>query len=270
MTRMDRTKAAALGAAALAAALALTVPLAAQDARVEWSAEMAEGRTLHVKGITGNITAVAATGPRAEVVATKRGDRDDFGDVHVVVDEGGGDVTVCAVYRTVSADTCDYDDHEPDDSRRNRNIDVSVDFEVRVPATVGFEGTMVSGDVRAEGLSSDARATTVSGDVFVSTSGVGWGKTVSGDIEVRMGSADFGDLDFSTVSGDIVLHLPPGVGADVAFESLSGDFETDFPIEVSRRSGRFVGSEVEGRLGSGGPRLTFKTVSGDVRLRRAG
>lgn len=270
MTTMERTKAAVLGAAALAAAMALTAPLAAQDARVQWSAEMAEGRTLHVKGITGNITATAAAGPRAEVVATKRGDEDDFDAVHVVVVETAGDVTVCAVYRRVSPDTCDRDEHEPDDDRGDRSIDVSVDFEVRVPAEVGFEGTMVSGDIRAEGLRSDVRARTVSGDVFVATSGIGWGKTVSGDIEVRMGSADFGDLDFATVSGDIVLHLPPGTGADVEFASLSGDFETDFPIEVSRRSGRFVGSELQGRLGSGGPRLTFKTVSGDVRLRRAG
>lgn len=270
MTTMKRTHVAALGGAALAAAMALAGPLAGQDARVQWSAEMAEGRTLHVKGITGNITATAAAGARAEVVATKRGDEDDFAAVHVVVEEGVGGVTVCAVYRRVSPDTCDHDDHERDDARRHRSIDVSVDFEVRVPADVVFEGTMVSGDVRAEGLRSDVRATTVSGDVFVATSGVGWGKTVSGDIEIRMGSVDFGDLDFATVSGDIVLHLPPGVGAEVDFESLSGDFETDFPIEVSRRRGRFVGSEVEGRLGAGGPRLSFKTVSGDVRLRRAG
>lgn len=267
---MKRTTTRIPGIGAAALALAVATPLMAQDARIEWSAEMAEGRSLHVQGISGNIVARAAAGSRAEVVATKRGDRDDFGAVDVVVENDGGDIVVCAVYRRVSPRTCDHDDHERDESWGRRNIDVSVDFEVRVPAGVALEGRMVSGNVRAEELRSDVRATTVSGDVFLSTSGVGWGKTVSGDIEIRMGRADFGDLDFATVSGDIVLHLPPGVGADVSFESLSGDFETDFPIEVSSRRGRFVGSELEGRLGSGGPRLGFKTVSGDVRLRRAG
>lgn len=266
-----KTRTAGLASLALAVTASLAAaPVAAQDEVVEWSGGMDAGATLHVMGISGDIVATAASGSRAEVVATKRGDADDFDAVHVVVEESAAGVTVCAVYRRQSPDTCDHEGHERDDRWGNRSIDVSVDFEVRVPAGVEFEGTMVSGDVRAEDLRSDVQATTVSGDVFVSTTGVGWGKSVSGDIEIRMGSADLSDMDFATVSGDIVLHLPSGVNADLDFESLSGEFETDLPFQVTRRRGRFVGSQVEGRLGNGGPHLSFKTVSGDVRLRAAG
>jgi hypothetical protein len=46
--------------------------------------------------------------------------------------------------------------------------------------------------------------------------------------------------------------------------------DTDFPMTIDRRhDGRFVGSEVTGTIGAGGRRLTFHTVSGDVRLLRA-
>ena len=267
---MARTMTTAVGTgAALVALAAMAAPLAAQDAVTEWSGEMAAGRTLRVQGISGEIVATAAAGSRAEVVATKRGDEDDFDAVHVVVEEEGDGIRVCAVYRVRDPERCDYDDDDRDDRWRHRNIDVSVDFEVRVPAGVDFEGTVVSGEVRARDLRSDVRARSVSGDIFVSTTGVGWGKTVSGDIEIAMGSTDFGDLDFTTVSGDIVLTLPAGVAADVAFQSLSGDFESDLPLEVTSQRGGFVGSRLEGRLGSGGPRLAFKTVSGDVRLRQA-
>lgn len=263
---MTRILARAVGVGTVALALTTAVPLAAQNAVREWSGEMAAGRTLRVRGISGNIEATAASGARAAVVATKRGDEGDFDEVQVLVEEERDGILVCAVYRR-NATSCD-DDSEPDD-RRHRNIDVSVDFEVRVPAGVELDASVVSGDVQARDLDSDVRARTVSGDVFVSTSGVGWGKTVSGDIEIAMGSRDFGDMDFATVSGDIVLTLPADVAADVDFESLSGDFESDLPLLVTSRRDRFVGSRVEGRLGAGGPHLGFKTVSGDVRLRQA-
>ena len=114
------------------------------------------------------------------------------------------------------------------------------------------------------------RASSVDGDVFVSTTGTAWGNTVSGSIDIEMGSTDWQDLELRTVSGDITLWLPDAVDTDVDFESLSGDIESDFNITTTRRrSRRWIGSSVEGYIGRQGERsLSFNTVSGDVRLRR--
>ena len=62
-----------------------------------------------------------------------------------------------------------------------------------------------------------------------------------------------------------------GIDVDVEFESLSGDIHSDFDITMTgRRSRRWIGAEVEGYIGSRGERsLSFNTISGDVRLRRA-
>ncbi len=145
---------------------------------------------------------------------------------------------------------------------------MGVDFEVRVPAGVTFEGSTVSGDVEMRGLRSDVEASTVSGNVDVSTTGVARGSTVSGSLDIEMESLDWRRLEFSTVSGDITVSLPDGLDAQVEFESLNGDFDSDFSVAVERKRNRFIGSELSGIIGDGGRRLSFKTVSGDVELRR--
>jgi len=187
-----------------------------------------------------------------------------------VVEERDG-YTVCAVYHASARSGNDCDNHNDGGDRgRRRSIDVDVNYVVRVPAGVELVGTMVSGDIRAEGLRSQVRANTVNGDIYVSTSEKAWGNTVSGSIEIAMGSMDWKDLDFKTVSGDVTLWLPAGIDTDVDFASLSGDIDSDFDITMTGRKSRsWIGANIEGYIGTKGERsLSFNTISGDVRLRR--
>ena len=243
-----------------------------QDDTFQWDGRMASGQTLEVKGISGNVSAVLASGNTAEVVAEKRGRSSDFDEVEIRVVEENGGITICAIYQPwrFPENSCDQDHRDNrDDEREHRNIDVSVDFEVQVPAGVEFVGTTIAGDVEARGMESEVTATTVSGDIYVSTSELAWATTVSGEIEIEIGTLDWDELDFNTVNGDITLYLPAGLDADVDFNSLSGDFDTDFDISVRSRRSRWIGSRVRGTIGDGGRELSFNTVNGDVRLRRA-
>ncbi|GMV08029.1 MAG: hypothetical protein AMXMBFR53_43040 [Gemmatimonadota bacterium] len=246
--------------------------LAAQDADFRWQQEMRAGQVLAVQGIVGSIRAEYASGSRAEVIATKDGRARDFEEVEIRVVEERDGWTVCAVYHASSADRegCDNNHSDRGDWGRRRSLDVDVDYVVRVPAGVEFHGGIVSGDVIARGLRSEVRASSVDGDIFVSTTDKAWANTVSGDMEIEMGATDWDELDFRTVSGDITLWLPAGLETDVDFESLSGDIVSDFDITATRkRTRRWVGEELEGYIGSRGQRsLTFNTVSGDVELRR--
>jgi hypothetical protein len=189
-----------------------------------------------------------------------------------VVEERDG-YTICAVYHAHAArgKGCDGNHDGGDRADRQHSIDVEVEYLVRVPAGVAFHGGIVSGDVRAEGMRSDVHANTVNGDIHVSTTGAVWGNTVSGSMEIEMGATDWRELEFHTVSGDITLWLPAGIDTDVDFGSLSGDLDSDFEITMTgRQSRRWVGSAVEGHIGSGGERsLSLNTVSGDVTLRRS-
>ena len=243
----------------------------AQDGSFRWQSDMRAGQVLSVRGIVGEIRAEYTSGRRAEVIAEKDGRARDFDEVEIRVVEERDGYTVCAVYHAHArpGDDCDNrGDWGDRDDRHSINVDVN--YVVKVPAGVEFQGNVVSGDIRAEGLRSQVRANTVDGDIYVSTTEKAWGNTVSGSIEIAMGSSDWDDLEFKTVSGDITLWLPAGIDTDVDFESLSGDIDSDFDITLTgRRSRRWIGANVEGYIGSRGERsLSFNTISGDVRLRR--
>lgn len=246
----------------------------AQDRTFEWGEAMTAGERLRVQGIVGEIRAEYTSGRQAQVVARKEGRSRDFDQVEIRTERRGDQVIVCAVYRPdrVRGEGCS-NDYDGDDDRRDRgdrrSIEVEVDFTVLVPAGVDFSALMVSGDIVADGLRSDVDVSTVNGDIEVSTSGRAEGKTVSGSIEIAMGSSDWRKLDFGTVSGDITLWLPEGIDTDVDFQSLSGDIRSDFEIATTRSRSSGFGANLEGYIGSRGERsLTFNTVSGDVRLRR--
>jgi len=247
--------------------------LQAQDP-FEWSGELSSSQSLDVNGITGDVHAVLSSGSTAHVTATKRGDRDDFDEVQVRAVETRHGVEICVIYGSWNFDREGCDDNWGNNDRHgdrdnHRSIDVSVEFEVRVPAGVNFHGMSVTGDVDAEGLRSDVHATSVSGDVRVSTTGVVEASSVSGELDISMGSLDWDELEFSTVSGDIRLSFPADLGAEIEFNSLSGDFSSDFDIRnEDRDEHRWVGLDVTGTIGDGRRFIEMSTISGDVEIRR--
>lgn len=264
----------------LSTAFLLALPawggLQAQNDSFDWSQRMTRGQVLTVKGIVGEIRAVPSSGDQVEVVARKDGDRRDFQEVAIEVEEVDDGFVICAVYGSwnhgrghCQPDHRDRDDDWERQDRRHHSIDVEVDYEVRIPAGVTFHGGMVSGDIEVRNLQSEVEASTVNGDIFVSTSEMAWANTVSGDIEMEMGSLAWDEMDLNTVSGDITLWLPNDFGAEVEFKSVSGDLRSDFDLTLrGRQARRWIGSNIRGTIGDGGRELNVHTVSGNLDLRR--
>ncbi|HEY0672076.1 MAG TPA: DUF4097 family beta strand repeat-containing protein [Longimicrobiales bacterium] len=242
-------------------AITIAAPATAQDDTWRWRKVLPAGQTVEIRGISGHITASAATGNEVEIVARKSARSGDPSEVRIEVEEHADGVVVCALYNDRSR--CDADDGRSSNNRRN---DTQVDFEVRIPRGVKFTGRNVSGDVEATGLDARVKAGTVSGNVRVSTSDIASASSVSGSIVVRMGRADWdGKLGFSTVSGDIDVEFAGNLNADVEMSTVSGEIDSDWPLSVNA-SGR---RGIRGRIGAGGRELAFATVSGSVRIRRA-
>ena len=82
-----------------------------------------DGR-VSISNISGDIVVTAGSGDEVAIEAVKRtrGDRSQLGAVQIIVDDRPGRVEVRTEYQS-------------DRSYRNRNIDVSVDYTVLVPAT---------------------------------------------------------------------------------------------------------------------------------------
>ena len=214
-----------------------------------------DGR-VSISNISGDLKVTGGSGDDVTIEAVKRtrGDRSQLGAVQIIVDDRPGRVEVRTEY-------------ENDRSYRNRNIDVSVDYTVLVPATATVDVKSISGNVAVTGVQGAVHAETVSGTVTTSATGKLTAKTVSGDLELVNAPAD-ADLSAATVSGTIRAKGLKIRTLDLG--SVSGDlFVTD--IACDRLGVKSVSGNVEfaGTLGKGG-RYEINSHSGDIRLALAG
>lgn len=233
-----------------------------------WQGRIAKGSAIEIKGVNGNIRAEAASGNEVEVVAVKKARRSDPNSVRVEMIEHANGVTICAVYPSSDSSRPNVCGAGRGGHSSVHNNDVQVDFVVRVPAGVRFQGQTVNGGVEATSLGADVEASTVNGSVRVSTTGYAQASTVNGEIVVSMGRADWTQgLEFETVNGSITLNLPATTNTELRAETLNGDITTDFPMTVQ---GRFSKRYINGTIGSGGRELSLKTVNGSIQVRRSG
>ena len=250
---------------ASAACLALAPRTTAAQGEFHWKGKVAPGKAIEIKGVNGDVRAVAGSGD-VEVTAVKHARKSDPDDVKIEVVQHEDGVTICAVYPSDGRreNSCDAGDRGHMNVRDN---DVTVDFSVRVPAGVRFVGKTVNGEVAAADLSGDVGANTVNGSIRISTAGYAEAQTVNGEIVASLGRATWNDgLEFRTVNGGITLDLPAGLSTEVRATTVNGDIQTDFPLMVT---GRLGPRSLRGTIGSGGRRLALQTVNGSIRLRRS-
>jgi hypothetical protein len=199
--------------------------------------------------------------------------------------------------------------------------DISVDYEITVPADTTvrtrsgsgdqtIEGTRGnadiqtgSGDVKLRNLTGEIRLQTGSGDVRAhEISGAVKGGAGSGDIEIEEngqgavdlhtgsgninvrgiqgsfhGEAGSGDItaegtqsgawEIHTGSGNVHVHLPSNSAFDADISTSSGTINIDSPIEMTVQ-GRVqeMRRHIQGKVRGGGPLLSVRTGSGDVRI----
>ncbi len=139
-------------------------------------------------------------------------------------------------------------------------LNVSVDFDLMIPAKAGLDSNTVSGDVRVEKIGGGLKAGSVSGDVTVIGAGKGVdAHTVSGDVTV---SDVDGDAYVKTVSGDVKAER---IAGSISAETVSGDV-TLTDISAARTvSAKALSGDVKyaGKINKDG-RYTFTAHSGDL------
>lgn len=150
--------------------------------------------------------------------------------------------------------------------------DVSLDTGSGAVEVTGFKGTALSvdtgsGDVTCSDLEGDEVAVdTGSGDVRLT--GVTAPKlaleTGSGTVTADL-RRDIASLSVETGSGDISIRAPASLGAEVEIETSSGDIESDFPLQVTRRSR----DHMVGTIGDGKGSIAIETGSGGIKLLKA-
>jgi hypothetical protein len=226
----------------------------------DWSGVVAPGDRIEIKNISGDVRASFTSGSEVVVHAIKTGRDYDPASVTIEVVQHAEGVTICAVYPDVPGRAPNECRPGLEGNMSTRDNDVSVDFTLRVPAGVEFVGRVMSGDVEAEDLRGDAFASTINGNVSLTTTGIAEASSVYGSVSAVIGQADPGrDLTFWTIHGDVTVRVPSNTNADVRASSSTGRIDSDFPLEGTSNH-RF------GTLGSGGPNLWLSTMDGRIDL----
>ncbi|HUQ20386.1 MAG TPA: M56 family metallopeptidase [Gemmatimonadaceae bacterium] len=242
-----------------------------------WQGRIEAGQSIEIKGLLGDIRAEPWAGPDVLVTAMRHG-RATNPDVQFATIKTDAGVTICTLYPTPAG--VDPNQCSAGAAGREFNTkanDVEVDYLVRVPPGVGFAARSATGNVTTEMLSGPVVAQSSAGDVDIKTSSYASGRSLAGNVRIRMGASNWTDtLRITSNSGNITIDLPNEANTEVYAESKLGGVRSDFPLAGKRltwfqrlKLHGSLGSNAYGRIGQGGRGLEISTVAGNIAIRRS-
>ena len=155
------------------------------------------------------------------------------------------------------------------ETRNRENNPASVEYTLTVPRGARIESAeLVNGSLDIEGVKGDVRVSLVNGEV--KAGGLGGEvklSTVNGTQEVNVTTLDEAkSVTLNSVNGPIVLIVPSGANAQVKASTVHGAITNDFGFTVNE--GQYVGRDLTGQIGSGGPRIRLNNVNGSIAIKR--
>jgi DUF4097 and DUF4098 domain-containing protein YvlB len=163
------------------------------------------------------------------------------------------------------------------------NYKVKFDYNIEVPT--GAElilKTVNGGEITVKGTGGTYDVRHVNGAITMENiSGSGGVHSVNGPIKVSYSRNPSQPSKFNTVNGAIEVRLQSPLNADLRFKTLNGHIYSDFDVNAlpanvgttETKNGKFIYRSdrmQSGRVGTGGPELTFETVNGNIRLQTKG
>lgn len=144
----------------------------------------------------------------------------------------------------------------------------SVEYALTVPRNARLADiNLVNGNLDIEGVNGEVRVSCVNGRLTArKLGGQAELSTVNGKLEASLDRLA-SPLRVSSVNAAVLLTLPSDTKADIEASTVSGSISNDFGIPVAHH--RWVGHELNGELGGGGPRVHVSNVNGGIEIRHA-
>jgi hypothetical protein len=144
----------------------------------------------------------------------------------------------------------------------------SVEYALTVPRNARLADiNLVNGNLDIEGVNGEVRVSCVNGRLTArKLGGQAELSTVNGKLEASLDRLA-SPLRVSSVNAAVLLTLPSDTKADIEASTVSGSISNDFGIPVAHH--RWVGHELNGELGGGGPRVHVSNVNGRIEIRHA-
>ena len=167
--------------------------------------------------------------------------------------------------------------------RQHVDYRLRLDYKVKVPKNVSVKiSTVNNSDLYINGVKGEIYANNVNGDIsLIDVESNTKASTVNGKIEVNYLQMPTDFADFKTVNGEIEVFTPQSSGATFSFDTQWGEVYSDLdfteklsPTMVSNE-GKRGGTKYRMQntnsyqVGTGGPKFSFKTLNGNIMLRKA-
>lgn len=159
-----------------------------------------------------------------------------------------------------------------------------VNFKVSIPRNFSLKlSTVNGGTITVNNVMGEMDISNVNGDVFLqNVSGSALVNTVNGDIEATFQNVTpEKPMAFSNLNGDIDITFPANIKMNAKMKSEWGEVFTDFDMDIRRTNDTKVNSETEdgvykvsvnnwiyGTINGGGPEFLFKSMRGDIYIRK--
>lgn len=157
-----------------------------------------------------------------------------------------------------------------DDREGRRNNPALVEYTLTVPRSARLDGIeLINGALDISGVAGDVRASSINGRVTASgLMGEAKLSTINGRLEVIFDRLDASKpITLNSVNGSVTLTLPSDANAELKATTVHGGISNDFGLPVRR--GKYVGRDMAGRLGQGGPRIKLDNVNGSIYVKHA-
>lgn len=231
-------------------------------------------RLLDVNNIFGSVHVIGTAGAQIQLTAL----RTDEASTRELLDKAAKEVTLKTEEK--DGELRIYPDGPFHDHDWHPGYKFKFDITVNVPQSLTLHVRNVTrGGVTVENVRGHLDIRNVNGGVDMKgIGGEGEVRSVNGPLHVGFSSNPTGAWNFKTVNGPIEVAFVQGLSADLKYKTVHGGIFTDFDVnatpsrvagQAEQKNGRFVYRShgyASGRIGSGGPLLTFETVNGEIRI----
>ena len=162
-----------------------------------------------------------------------------------------------------------YPDHNQSWNWGSRNNPASVEYTLTVPRTARLdEIKLINGALDINGVSGEVSASCINGRLEAhNLAGRARLSTINGHLDARFDQLAGSSVELNSVNGSVQLTIPSDSKAEIEASTVSGGIENDFGLHVNQH--RWVGHDLRGELGNGGPRIKLANVNGRIEIRHA-
>lgn len=226
----------------------------------------ADKSQLVLENRNGSITISSWRNDEVEIVAYKRVKAGSSGDAHEIMN--GLEVRISDRGKSIDVETLFPRKHEGGFLSQlfsGGHVNMSVDYEVRVPAEFDLDIQSTNGGIFVEDCAGMIQLKTTNGKISAKDiAGAVKLKSTNGSIKASLNEfTPDKDMSIVTTNGSIKLYLPVNIDADLEARTTNGSIRCNLPVEKTYHKSK---RRLEARINDGGPAIYLKTTNGSIRV----